>query len=93
MDISPIMKRVLATAIEKAQRKINQSKDGVFYLDFQREIDSNSLPQQFMDIEIHIDANLIDLIKCDEVFFNSDFTQYSVFAIDGYRKWSEVMLT
>lgn len=46
-----------------------------------------------MDIEIHIDTNLIDLVKSDEVYFTSDFTQYSVMPLEGYHKWSELMLT
>jgi len=33
LDVSPIMRKVIHQAIEKAQRK-QAHKDGVFYLDF-----------------------------------------------------------
>ncbi len=91
-DVSPLLKKVIYSAIERAQRKL-PSKDGVFYLDFQREIDATSLPDQFMDIEIHIDTNLIDLVKCDEIYFTPDFTQYSTTVLDGYKKWSDLQTT
>jgi len=44
-----------------------------------------------MDVELHIDTHLIDLVRADDVFFSSDFTQYSVTQLQGYRKWSDLM--
>lgn len=67
-QVSQGMKRVISQAIEKAQKKVNGQ--GAFYLDLLKEIDSSHLPDQFMDIEAHLDTNLIDLVKCEEVFFS-----------------------
>jgi hypothetical protein len=90
LDISPQMKKVIQAAIDKAQR-IKGNKDGAYYLDFYREIETKDLPEQYIDIEIHIDAHLIDLIKCDEVYFSDDVTQFATTKLDGYRKWSDLM--
>lgn len=90
-DAPPFMRKLVHQAIERAQKQHNL-KEGVFYLDFQREIGSSALlPDKFMDNELHIDANLIDLVKTDEVYFTPDFTQYSVIPLEGYCKLSDLM--
>lgn len=67
--VSPIMRKTIAKAIQKAQRA-NAFKEGVYYLDFYREIDTHNLPKQYIDIEIHIDTHLIDLIRSDDLYFS-----------------------
>lgn len=91
MEASPTMKRAISQAIAKAQKKLIHT-DGVYYLDFYREMDSSDLPDQFMDLEIQIEVNLIDLIKNDEVYISQDVTQFSLRPLESYRKWSDLMI-
>ncbi len=46
-----------------------------------------------MDIKTLIDIALLELVKSDELYFTSDFTQFSTSMIDGYKKWSDLQNT
>lgn len=83
---------LILESIRKAQDLI-EFKDGIFFVDFLRIIRPfiKSLIERGMKIEyLTVDKTFTYVFVNEDAFYsNSDFTQFSVIELAGFKKWSQ----
>lgn len=91
-ELRTTLKPIILQAIKEAQEEI-EYKDGVFFVDFLRHIRKyiEPLREKGMKIEnLAVDRLFTYFFVADEAFLtNTDYTQYSVVPLPGFRPWSE----
>jgi hypothetical protein len=78
-------------ALEKIQSE-NGNSEGVYMMELLQAMDkglsalaNKGIPRTLADITFS------KMAYADEVYFNPDYTQYSLVPLEGYVKWSDIM--
>ena len=83
---------VFCEAVLTAQ-KIKENKDGAFiseaYLAIKDKLDS--LQPKFVkgDMYACMEAGIVHLVKLGKLYYNADFSKFSLFPLEGFRQWAD----